>query len=90
MNVNRIVVNVGGIKYEIVKKNLEKFLDIFFGSERKKYFFDKKRMEYFFDCDFVIFKNIVEFYCVGFFYVFLILIVCMEVVLDELIFFGIL
>ncbi|XP_068745305.1 potassium voltage-gated channel protein Shal-like [Montipora capricornis] len=88
-NVNRIVVNVGGTKYEIAKKNLEKFPDTLLGSERKKYFFDKKRMEYFFDRDPVIFKNIAEFYRVGSFHVSSTSTACMEAVLDELTFFGI-
>lgn len=88
-SVDRIIVNVGGMKYEFFKKNLEKFLDILFGSEWKKFFYDEKRMEYFFDCDFVIFKNIVEFYCDGKFYLFVLIVGCMEVILDELIFFGI-
>lgn len=58
----RIIVNVGGMKYEFVKKNLKKFFDMFFGSERKNFFYDVERKEYFFDCDLVIFKNIVDFY----------------------------
>ena len=88
-SVNRIVVNVGGTKYEIAKTNLEKFPDTLLGSERKKYFFDEERMEYFFDRDPVIFKNIAEFYRVGSFHLSSPAAVCMEAILDELAFFGI-
>lgn len=88
-NVNRITVNVGGTKYEIAKKNLEKFPDTLLGSERKKYFYDEEKMEYFFDRDPVLFKNIAEFYRVGSFHVASPTTVCMEAILDELVFFGI-
>ena len=88
-NIDRIVVNVGGTKYEIAKKNLKKFPDTLLGSERKKYFYDKERMEYFFDRDPVIFKNIAEFYRVGSFHVSSPTAICMEAILDELVFFGI-
>lgn len=86
----RIIVNVGGMKYEFVKKNLKKFFDMFFGSGRKNFFYDVERKEYFFDCDLVIFKNIVDFYWYGSFYLFVLIVCCMEVVLDELKYFGIL
>lgn len=88
-NVNRIVVNVGGTKYEIARKNLEKFPDTLLGSERKNHFYDEERMEYFFDRDPLIFKNIAEFYRVGSFHVSSTTTACMEAVLDELAFFGI-
>ena len=88
-NINRIVVNVGGTKYEIAKKNLEKFPDTLLGSDRKNYFYDKDRMEYFFDRDPVIFKSIAEFYRVGSFHVSSPTAICMEAILDELAFFGI-
>lgn len=88
-NINRVIVNVGGTKYEIAKTNLEKYPDTLLGSERKKYFYDEERMEYFFDRDPVIFKNIAEFYRVGFFHVSSPTTVCMEAILDELAFFGI-
>lgn len=88
-NVKRIVVNVGGTKYEIARKNLEKFPDTLLGSERKNHFYDEERMEYFFDRDPLIFKNIAEFYRTGSFHVSSTTTACMEAVLDELAFFGI-
>lgn len=88
-SVDRITVNVGGTKYELPKKNLEKFPDTLLGSERKKFFYDEKRMEYFFDRDPVIFKNIAEFYRDGKFHLPAPTAGCMEAILDELIFFGI-
>lgn len=88
-NVKRIVVNVGGTKYEIARKNLEKFPDTLLGSERKNHFYDEERMEYFFDRDPLIFKNIAEFYRMGSFHVSSTTTACMEAVLDELAFFGI-
>ena len=88
-NIDRIIVNVGGTKYEIAKKNLEKFPDTLLGSERKEVFYDEERMEYFFDRDSMIFKNIAEFYRVGSFHVSSPTAVCMEAILDELAFFGI-
>ena len=88
-SVDRITVNVGGTKYELPKKNLEKFPDTLLGSERKKYFYDEKRMEYFFDRDPIIFKNIAEFYRDGKFHLPASTAGCMEAILDELAFFGI-
>ena len=88
-SVDRITVNVGGTKYELPKKNLEKFPDTLLGSERKKFFYDEKRMEYFFDRDPVIFKNIAEFYRDGKFHLPAPTSGCMEAILDELDFFGI-
>lgn len=88
-SIDRITVNVGGTKYELPKKNLEKFPDTLLGSERKKFFYDAQRMEYFFDRDPVIFKNIAEFYRDGNFHLPSPTTGCMEAILDELNFFGI-
>lgn len=89
VRIDRITVNVGGAKFELPKKNLEKFPDTLLGSERKKIFYDEERMEYFFDRDPVIFKNIAEFYRDGKFHLPSPTAGCMEAILDELKFFGI-
>lgn len=88
-NVDRITVNVGGTKYELATKNLEKFPDTLLGSERKKFFYDEERKEYFFDRDPVIFKNIADFYRHGKFHSPAPTVGCMEALLDELNYFGI-
>ncbi|PFX25702.1 potassium voltage-gated channel protein Shal-like [Stylophora pistillata] len=85
----RITVNVGGTKYKLAKKNLEKFPDTLLGSERKNFFYDAEREEYFFDRDPLIFKNIASFYRHGSFHAPAPTVCCMEAVLDELKYFGI-
>lgn len=87
--VERITVNVGGTKYQLPKKNLDKFPDTLLGSERKQVFYDEQRKEYFFDRDPVIFKNIAEFYRDRKFHLPAPTACCMEAILDELNFFGI-
>ena len=83
----RVVVNVGGTRYEILKQHLVKFPHTLLGSDRKKNFYDEERKEYFFDRDHVIFKSIAEFYRTGCFHVSPS--DCMEALLEELKFFGI-
>lgn len=79
--------NVGGVYFEILKKNLARFPDTLLGGNRKTQFFDEKRNEYFFDRDPVTFKYILDFYRTGKFHISTP--DCMESICDELAFFGI-
>lgn len=83
----RLRLNIGGIYFEILHKNLARFPDTLLGGERKKSFYDQERQEYFFDRDPVTFKHILDFYRNGKFHISTP--DCMESIRDELAFFGI-
>lgn len=61
----KLIINISGQRFEMIRQALDKFPDTLLGSTNRELFYDEENQEYFFDRDPDLFRHILNFYRTG-------------------------